>query len=142
MYQNYFNRNYSPRGCSITILVIIILIISASRIFAQTHDERYYQLIAAKSLSGSIEYVTKDKSRIDIVTDEYAIEVDFCYHWQESIGQSLFYSLAISKKPGIVIIFKGYNDYVFLKRLSTVCNAYHIKLWSMDTSTERLSELN
>ena len=37
--------------------------------------------------------------RVDIVTDEYAIEVEWANNWKHSIGQALWYSIQTNKKP-------------------------------------------
>jgi len=40
---------------------------------------------------GVIEYVLQDKTRVDCLTEEHAIEFDFANHWAESIDQALYY---------------------------------------------------
>jgi len=73
-----------------------------------------------QNCNGQIEYVLSDKTRIDCLTDEYAIEFDYAKKWAESIGQSLYYSKMTGKKPAVAIILKSPEDRKYLKRIETV----------------------
>ena len=42
--------------------------------------------------------------RIDVLTDEYAVEVDFPHKWHEGLGQSLHYSRATERQGVLAII--------------------------------------
>ncbi len=42
--------------------------------------------------------------RVDVLTQEYAIEVDRIEKWQEGIGQALHYSKASEKRPCLALI--------------------------------------
>lgn len=46
-----------------------------------------------------MEVVAPDGTRCDILTDEYAIEVDFANKWAEAIGQALNYAIQFNKMP-------------------------------------------
>jgi len=75
------------------------------------------------------EYTLPDESRVDILTDEYAFEVEWAYKWKESIGQSLYYAIQTDMKPGIILLFKGEpQDKENYLRCSVVCEKYNIKL--------------
>ena len=63
--------------------------------------ESYYQNEWCK---GQIEVRLPDRTRVDCLTDEYAIEIDFAINWKQGIGQSLHYALVTGKKPGIALI--------------------------------------
>lgn len=54
--------------------------------------------------TGEIEHRLQDGTRIDCLTDEYAIEVDKCHKWAEAIGQALYYANSTGRKPKIVLI--------------------------------------
>ena len=71
---------------------------------------------------GQIEYRLPDKTRVDCLTDEYAIEFDFGNKWAESVGQSLYYSKMTGKKPAIALILTSLADYRYLKRIERVDN--------------------
>ena len=67
--------------------------------------------------TGIKEYVLEDRTRVDCLTDEYAIEFDYAKKWAESIGQSLYYSKKTGKKPAVAIITNGENDLKYIQRI-------------------------
>jgi len=67
--------------------------------------------------NGQIEYVLNDKTRIDCLTDDFAIEFDWAKKWAESIGQSLYYARMTGKKPAVAIIMKSKRDMKYIKRI-------------------------
>ena len=93
--------------------------------------ERDYQYIFCNNQNGIIEYRLKDKSRVDCLTKDYAIEIDYGKKWAESIGQSLYYSYMTNRKAGIGIIvdINSKADNRYLKRLYKVTNKLDIKVF-------------
>lgn len=71
--------------------------------------ESYYSGILAQMLDGETEFKVQS-GRVDILTDEYAIEVKRASYWKHSIGQALWYGLQTSRKPGIILIMKTLDD--------------------------------
>ena len=71
-------------------------------------------------VAGKIEYRLPDKTRVDCLTDEYAIEFDWAKKWAESVGQSLYYAKMTGKKPAVAIIMKSIEDERFIKRIETI----------------------
>lgn len=70
-----------------------------------------------KYCTGIIEYTLPDKTRIDCLTEEYAIEFDYAKKWAESIGQSLYYAKKTGKKPAVAIITEGEKDLKYINRI-------------------------
>lgn len=70
---------------------------------AAQQSERDYQLLIQQALGGQLEVVV-DNGRIDLLTNTYAIEIEFAEKWKNAIGQSLWYGLQKDKIPGIVLI--------------------------------------
>ena len=70
-----------------------------------------------KYCKGKIEYVLSDKTRVDCLTEEYAIEYDWAHKWAESIGQSLYYAHMTGLKPAVAIILKRPEDEKYIKRI-------------------------
>jgi len=95
------------------------------------YNEKYYQTIICEQLDGKMEYVLKDKTRVDCFSDEYAMEVDFAKKWAESIGQSLFYAEMTGKKPAIGLII-GKKDAKYVKRIKRVTDKFNIKIFKID----------
>ncbi|MEA3227691.1 MAG: hypothetical protein U9P38_01330 [Campylobacterota bacterium] len=93
--------------------------------------EKYYQEKMCKKLDGVIEHRLEDRTRVDCLTDDYAIEVDFAKKWAESIGQALFYAQMTGKDPAIGLIV-GEKDTRYLKRLRKVTNKFDIKVFVLE----------
>jgi hypothetical protein len=84
-----------------------------------------------QDLGGKIEFVLPDRTRVDCLTDEYAIEVDWAKKWAEGVGQSLFYAQMTKKKPAIGLIV-GEKDGRYLKRLRSISEKLGIKIIILD----------
>jgi hypothetical protein len=69
-----------------------------------------------------------DKTRVDCLTDGYAIEVDWAKKWAEGVGQSLFYADMTNRKPGVALIV-GENDQRYLKRINLIAKKFNIKIY-------------
>ena len=70
---------------------------------------------------------TFDKSRVDILTDSEAIEVEWSKKWKESIGQSLLYSIETNREPGVILLSRG-DDLKYLLRCQIVCHQVGIRM--------------
>jgi len=94
------------------------------------HNEKYYQTKLCNELGGVMEQSLLDRTRVDCLTDEYAIEVDFAKKWAESVGQSLYYAEMTEKKPGVGFIVRdSKQDKRHLKRLNVLADKYGIKIF-------------
>lgn len=102
--------------------------------------EKDYQKAWCDSNSGTTEFVLDDKTRVDCLTEDYAIEFDFAKKWAESIGQSLYYSIKTNKQPGVVLILENpEKEQAYIDRLMSVAKQYKINVWTM--SQEELTEM-
>jgi hypothetical protein len=77
--------------------------------------------------TGAIEYRLEDRTRVDCLTEEYAIEADYARKWAEAVGQSLYYAEMTGLKPGILIIL-GEDETRYLERLITTIQATRVKV--------------
>jgi hypothetical protein len=103
--------------------------------------EKDYQKAWCSANQGYSEFVLPDKTRVDCLTSDYAIEFDFAKKWAESIGQALYYSLITQKKPGVVLIIENQSkDEKYIKRLSTVAKTCNISIWTI--TPDELRALN
>lgn len=117
--------------------VNIIFLLSLPIYAARQHPESFYQERFCKSIPGAqMEVIAPDGTRCDILTDEYAIEVDFANKWAEAIGQALNYAIQFNKLPGIVLISESPNDYKYIVRLNTIIAHFKlpIRLWRVEPS--------
>lgn len=65
--------------------------------------ETVWSAALARKLSGSTEYPVQN-GRVDVLTEQYAIEVERLEKWHEGIGQSSHYGLETGKVPCLAII--------------------------------------
>lgn len=63
---------------------------------------------------GEKEYRLEDATRVDILTDTLAIEVDFAHKWYEAVGQAAHYSRMTGKDPAVVLIARREKDEKYL----------------------------
>lgn len=111
-----------------TIIAALLLLFPAFA-FGSLHPERDYQALWCEAAGGDSEFVLPDRARVDCLTRTHAVEVDFAPKWAEAIGQSLYYSIATGKSPGILLIMEDRDDDRFLKRLLTVTDVAGITVW-------------
>ena len=124
------------------LLMFALLLCSVALAFSQTKQrESYYQHEFAVALNGQVEVRLMNGTRADIVTDKYAIEVDFGAKWAEAIGQSLSYGIELDKSPGILLVIKG-EEIRFLERLMPVAVEHGIQVWIWNYTTDKWSRVD
>lgn len=101
-------------------LFLALLLVSLPAKGARLNPESHYRDIWCDAQNGQIEYWLADRTRVDCLTDEYAVEVDFADNWYEAVGQSQYYAHKTGKKPGIVLIMENPKDQRYLSRLLSV----------------------
>ena len=112
-----------------TLLIFALYIFSVPFAYAKTY-EKHYNEHWCTAQDGILEYATEDKSRVDCLTKEYAVECDHAYKWKEAVGQSLFYAIQTGKRPGILLIVKDpVKERKYVERLNIVAEKYDIKVW-------------
>ena len=118
--------------------LMVLLAVSIALSFSgcnknKKHKEKYYQTQLCNELDGVMEQSLLDRTRIDCLTDEYAIEVDFSKKWAESVGQSLYYAEMTGKKPAVGLIVKeSKKGKAHLKRLMVLAEKYDIKVFKIE----------
>ena len=104
-------------------LYIVVIILWSG--YAVALPEKHYQ---KATCNGIMEYRLDDGSRVDCLTEEYAIEYDFANKWAEAIGQSLYYAEKTGKKPAIILILKDEKQKKHLPKVEVLCKKYGIEL--------------
>lgn len=94
-------------------------------------NEKYYQSKLCNKLGGVMEYQLKDRTRIDCLIDDYAIEVDWAKKWAEGIGQSLYYAQMTDRKPAVALIV-GAGDNRYLNRFKIATKGLNIKIYKIE----------
>ena len=107
-------------------ILLVLILISLSNISYAKKNERYYQNLHCIIAGGKMEYRLKDKTRIDCLTSEYAIEYDWAKKWAECLGQALHYSVMKNKKPvcGLIGTKKEFDKYY--KKIKNISDYYNL----------------
>jgi len=131
------------RGPLVFILVLISLfILTVSALLDIAYAlEKAYQIPWCKKYNGEVEYTLTDRTRVDCLLDDYAIEFDFAHKWAESIGQSLLYASRTAARPGIVLIMESKKDCKYLDRLheAVYFGGLGITIWQTGAYSYRCS---
>jgi len=91
--------------------------------------ENEHSVILAAKYNAKREVVLWDRTRVDLVTDEYVFEIDFAKKHYEAVGQSLWYAIVTDKKPAIILLAVPRDDDRFVYRCQAVCAKHGIKLF-------------
>ena len=125
------------------LLMVALILFSVTLAFSQTKQkESYYQHEFALIVDGQTEVRLANGTRADIVTDKYAIEVDFGAKWAEAIGQSLSYGIELEKQAGILLVIKDESEIRFLERLMPVAVEHGIQVWIWNYSDDTWSRVD
>lgn len=108
---------------------LFLLLAIMTNLTAQSYEWNYRDSIQV-ILGGTVEYPV-ESGRVDILTDEYAIEVEFANKWKDAIGQSLWYGLQTNRQPAIVLVNKRKADYKYVIQLGSALSyaKLDIKVW-------------
>ncbi|NDH94374.1 MAG: FHA domain-containing protein, partial [Planctomycetia bacterium] len=71
-----------------------------------TDHEPVWSESLARKIGGEAEYRLRDRSRVDVLTGDHAVEVDWLDKWHQGIGQALHYSYLSGKDPVVAIGIK------------------------------------
>lgn len=100
--------------------------------FATTMANAKHKMLEHEYVSqycvGDMEFLLRDRTRVDCLTDKYAIEFDFASKWAEALGQSLHYAYMTGRAPAIYLILESKKDTRFVDILTPLCDVYGIKL--------------
>lgn len=94
----------------------------------------------APKYSASVEVVLWDSTRVDLLNDAYAFEVDWSPNWAESIGQSLYYAQVTKRKPAVILLVRDReSEFRHIFRAQTVCAIAGIQLFIEQSDANRSS---
>jgi len=109
------------------VVIVSALVLAATAIQA---DERQEAERLAPKYKAKVEVRLEDDSRVDLLNDTYAIEVDWADKWAESIGQSVHYGLLTDRKPAVLLLVRDpSHEWKSLVRAARVCGHLGIRLY-------------
>lgn len=81
----------------------------------------------ANTIKGKPE-VTVEFGRADVLTESYAVEVDFLSKWKEGLGQALHYGDVTDLVPVLALIAIDRPDEGLLKQIESLCTSKGVKV--------------
>ncbi len=85
-------------------------------------------------LGGVPEVRTFDGSRVDVLTERYAIEVDWVKNWKTGPAQAVLYGAQLGREPAVILLTRGKpSEERYLHRAHTVCARIGVACWTWDT---------
>lgn len=129
---------------AITLLPLIGLLLLL--VGSKGPSEKYYQDLIAEKWGVPKENVEKrlpDATRVDILTDEVAYEVDFARKWAEGIGQALHYSVMTERGAGLILIVKNEKENKHVLKVQNIMEAFSLRivLYVYNTETKTLKRV-
>jgi hypothetical protein len=111
------------------VCMSLLLINKDSNESVAKKNEKFYQTQMCDNFNGEMEFTLPDKTRVDCLTDEFAIEVDWAKKWAQGVGQSIYYAEITNKRPAIALIMDNTKaDERHLKRLIVVAEKLNIHI--------------
>ena len=116
----------------ILLLLFVLLLFTSNTC---SNRKIHFKNVFNKYINGKQNVPLDDyKNIVDIVSDTFAIDVEFAPRWAMSIGHSLYGATKLNKKPAILLItYKGY-DGKYIDILMPIANKYNITVWVMNYS--------
>lgn len=113
-----------------TLLILMVLLGLLSHLPAQSYSESdWHMAFNGKVTRGKVE-VQYPTGRIDILTAEYAIEVDHVRNYRAGIKQALQYAAAAKRKPGLALFMDGKDDTAqALYAARKLCAESDVRFW-------------
>lgn len=122
---------------TILILLFINLFTSTSCYAKHLYKESVYQNYWCEKRGGTAEYILNDKSRVDCLLPDMAVEFDFARKRDECLGQALRYGAYTKKPAACCLIIEKKKDYKYYYQLRYTIQKKEldVKLFSITPST-------
>ena len=115
----------------IIIIIFVVYTFVPCCYAKRMYKEEVYQEYWCNMYKGIKEFQLNDNTRVDCLTKEYAVEVDFANKWAECIGQSLYYGIKTNKCPACLLIMEKEKDFKYLQRLRYVADKHGVKTFTI-----------
>jgi len=112
-----------------SLATLIVISIQQSAYAGHIYLEKTYQRAWCDRFNGITEFKLCDRTRIDCLTENYAVEFDFASKWAECLGQALHYADMIGKNPACVLIVESKKDWKHYKKLHHTAKKHNVKVW-------------
>ena len=99
-------ENQNKISSAVFLFTLSLLIFSAQAEGARLNHERFYQEEWCGEHKGIIEHILPDKTRVDCLLHDYAVEVAFSGKHHQALGQSLFHAQMTGRFAGVLLIME------------------------------------
>nr|DAO24370.1 MAG TPA: hypothetical protein [Caudoviricetes sp.] len=122
------------------LLVISLFLFTIAPCYAKRlHPEAEYQKAWCDKRGGLMEYKLSDKTRVDCLLPNMAVEFDFANKWAECIGQAIYYGRQTNRQAACVLIMEnGEKDLKYLYRLRRAAYKKGVNLRTFTMKPEHL----
>lgn len=121
-------------------IVLFLLLFTITPCYAKRlHPEAEYQKTWCEKRGGVIEYKLSDKTRVDCLLPNMAVEFDFANKWAECIGQAIYYGRQTNRQAACVLIMENEEkDLKYLYRLRRAAYKKGVNLRTFTMKPEHL----
>jgi len=136
-------KDYLPIRTYFLLAVAVACLISACagpRQYALYNERDFQEAFNKIYFKGKAQMeVTVKYGRVDLLSDDYAIEVDRLEKFHEAIGQALHYAKETGKKPAVAIFILDHEpgEREKLKYVRLLCDYYQIKFWYINEELKK-----
>lgn len=109
--------------------VFLLFLLLPSFTFAGGAPESAYRDAWCKEAKGVTEFRLRDNTRVDCLTKNYAVEIEFARKWSQSVGQALHYARLSGEKPAVVLIIEDEGDWDYYWKLIKIAKNKGIEIW-------------
>ncbi len=121
-------------------LILFIAACTAPRQHSLRNERDYQEAFNKVYFGGRAQMEVPVKyGRVDLLTDDYAIEVDRLEKFHEAIGQALHYARETGRNPAVAIFIIDHEpgDKEKLKYVRWLCDYYKIKFWYINEELKK-----
>lgn len=109
-------HRWAPSIAALVTAACMALLFSdafAARLHPEDHYNRTWcaeQLGVDECPDSACEVVQVDRTRVDCLLPDYAVEADFAAKWYEGLGQAVHYARLTGLRPGVLLIIERRAD--------------------------------
>ena len=116
-----------PPRTNIAFLAWVVILLVA---VCSVADERSECERLAAKYEAETEVILFDQTRVDLLSSEYAIEVDWSRKWAEAVGQSLYYAAVTGRRPAVILLVKDATaERRYVYRCLVICARADVRLF-------------
>ena len=79
--------------------------------------------------AAAVEVTLWDRTRVDLLTEPQALEVDWASKWAEAIGQAAWYAIVTGRRPAVLLLVRDvHQEARYIYRATAVCQRLGMEL--------------